>query len=178
MSKLIPLSQNKFAIVNDEDFEWLNQWKWYALSGGYKLTYYAVRHLPQNHSKHIHMHRLILDAPSGKLVDHINGNGLDNRRENLRLVTGSLNQHNRIKLNNNKTSKYKGVRWHKRDKKWIAQIVFNGKQKYLGSFDSEFEASLKYQKVKENILNEVLNDGSSLTALSDSDTQGKEEKAN
>jgi hypothetical protein len=84
MSKLIPLTQGKFAIVDNADFDWLNQWKWYAVKS--YNTWYARRF------SSIPMHRQIMSAPSGTEIDHRNHNGLDNRRQNLRFSTSAENQ--------------------------------------------------------------------------------------
>jgi hypothetical protein len=91
MSRMIPLTQGKFALVDDEDFDYLNQWKWCALYKKHINTYYAVR----SGIGATHMARLIMSTPKGMVVDHINHNTLDNRRSNLRNVTYSENQTNR-----------------------------------------------------------------------------------
>jgi len=103
-------------MVDDEDYEYINRWKWYIFKG--TNTFYATRTLPRVNGKHlnINMHRVILQTPDGMYVDHINGNGLDNRGVNLRNCTRSQNQHNRGKSRNN-TSGYKGVSWHTHFKK-------------------------------------------------------------
>ena len=95
------------------------------------------------------MHRVIMDAPKGMHVDHINGNGLDNRRENLRLCTNSQNHMNR-KTHRDSSSKYKGVSWNKRNSKWQAYIGSGIKRKNLGYFASESDAAKAYDiKAKE-----------------------------
>jgi hypothetical protein len=128
--KEILLSQGKVALVDDNDFEWLNQWNWCISQG------YAVRH--KNPSS---MGRLILDAPDGMQVDHKNGDPLDNRRENLRLATQADNQHNRAKFKTNKSG-YKGVDFH--CKKWRAQIKVDNVKIYLGTFETAEEAACAY----------------------------------
>ena len=141
----IRLTQGQYAIVDNEDFARLNSFKWYANKMG--NTYYAVRNSKQ---KSIHMHREILGLKSGDglLTDHINGNGFDNRRVNLRRCTRSQNQHNMHSIWG--TSKYKGVSWHKAGKKWQARICVDGKRIHLGLFDSEIEAARIYnQKARE-----------------------------
>lgn len=138
--KQIPLTQGKFAIVDDEDFERLSQWKWHAHKE--RITYYALRWAG---AKLIRMHREILTPPEGFYIDHKNGNGLDNRMDNLRVCTNSQNHCNRLKQKNS-TSKYKGVFWHKRDKKWRAQITIKRKAKHLGNFDTPKLAALAYDK--------------------------------
>ena len=142
----IPLTQGKFAIVDDEDYDWMNNYKWHAIKN--RNTYYAVRNPKQQKRGQslIRMHRIIigLKTGDGKITDHINGNGLDNRRCNLRICTHTQNLHNRhVSLG---LSKYKGVSWHKQNKKWRADICCNGKPIYLGGFDNEINAAISYDK--------------------------------
>lgn len=128
--KKIALTQEKFALVDDEDFEWLNQWKWsYDGNNGYaKRTKYT-----KDRNIKIYMHRIILNIPQGLITDHINRNRLDNRKDNLRISNKQQNGFNRDK-NKNNISGFKGVTWHHKNKKWIAQIMINGINKYLGSY--------------------------------------------
>ena len=144
--KEIPLTQGKVAIVSDCDYEWLSQYKWQAMRG-YKETFYAAHAVRPKVGKrgYIYMHRLILDAPDGMQVDHVNGDGLDNRRQNLRLATNAENRRNtRIAANN--TSGCKGVCWDKVEKKWIAQIGINGRTRRIGRFDFLLDAALAYDR--------------------------------
>ena len=133
-TKLIPLTQGRFAIVDAEDYEWLSKWKWSYGYGGYagRGIQYGV----------IYMHRLILGTPAGSHTDHINGNGLDNRKSNLRICTHHENMRNRSKQKG--SSKYKGVYWERKREKWIAQIKINNKNIHLGSFKKEYDASVAY----------------------------------
>ena len=95
------------------------------------------------------VHRLIMDAPKGMHVDHINGNPLDNRKSNLRICTHAENSNNTGPRKNN-TSGYKGVYWAKRNKRWLAQITHNGKQVYIGHYKDKEEAARAYDaKAKE-----------------------------
>ena len=87
------------------------------------------------------MHREIMKPPKGMVVDHINRDGLDNRRANLRLATRRQNRYNSGPTLRDGTSKYKGVSWDKRRGKWRSILGFDGKMKYLGSFDNEIEAA-------------------------------------
>lgn len=91
------------------------------------------------------MHRLIMNAQNGQMIDHINGNVLDNRKENLRLCNKSTNAMN-CKVHKHNTSGYKGVAWHKQMKKWRAYIVINDKQKSLGLYKTKEEAAKAYNK--------------------------------
>jgi hypothetical protein len=134
----IPLTQGKFAIVDAEDYDRLNQDKWYA--GKCKNTYYAGR---VEGGKTIKMHREIMHAPKGVLVDHINHNGLDNRKRNLRLCTHAQNCYNQ-QASATGTSKYKGVSWHKSNSKWSARIRCDRKFYNLGEFDNQMEAAMAY----------------------------------
>jgi hypothetical protein len=142
--KTILLSKNKVALVDDDDFEYLSQWKWslgareeYAQRGDYTMG--------RKHSKRILMHRVIMKTPPGMETDHIDHNGLNNRRENLRICTTAENQHNRM-LSINNTSGYKGVHWNKKNKCWIANIKVDQNVKYLGSFKSIEDAARAYDK--------------------------------
>jgi len=141
--KIIPLTQSKSALVDDEDYEWLNQWKWYAKHDNHDC-YYAARN---SHKHTIRMHRLImgLKAYNKKLVDHINHDGLDNRRSNLRICTTGQNQFNRIPSKNT-ASKYKGVVHCTSNANWQAQIGFKGKRIYIGCFKTETKAANAYDK--------------------------------
>ena len=141
MTKEIPLTQGKVALVDDDDYEELSKFKWCAVK--IKKWYYAVHYSPQNNSQshQLYMHAVIAGTPVGMHTDHINGNGLDNRRENLRVVTCRQNQQNQHVIT---TSKYPGVHWHKRYQKWQAQIWIEGKNRFLGYFDDENDAYHAY----------------------------------
>ena len=128
--KKILLSKCKFAIVSDENFEWLNRWKWTA-DKGYS-TFYAHRRDYKTREK-IYMHRLILNAKSGEVVDHINRNGLDNRRENLRIVTPTQNNYNQ-KIRSDNKSGYRGIWWSGERRKWIVEIWNKKKKYYFGGY--------------------------------------------
>jgi len=149
MSKKIKLTQGKFAIVDDADFYFLNQWKWQCVNN------YAVRtaHIEMRNGKHhqrpVHMHRIILGTPHGYDTDHINGNPLDNRKINLRICTREQNQGNSKPYG--KTSKYKGVCLHKKSNSWHAQISIKGKRTSLGYFKTEELAHRAYVNAKRSI---------------------------
>ena len=143
MTKQIKMSTGKIVLVDDEDFEELNQYKWCCMDGYAART--SSRKIPGRPV--IVMHRIIMNAPKGMMVDHINHNKLDNRKENLRVCTNSENQRNRgIPLNN--SSGYKGV--SKMNKKWMAQLHVGNKTIYLGVFPTPELASQAYEdKCKE-----------------------------
>ena len=137
MAKYIPLTQGKIAIVNDEDYELVSQYKWYALKREH--TFYVVRKIYKisNNNKsdknrtNLYLHRFLTDFQK---VDHINGNGLDNRKQNLRNSTNRQNGYNRRKQLSGTSSIYKGVRKFQNAGTWGANIKIDGTIKYLGSF--------------------------------------------
>ncbi len=145
----IPLTQGKFAIVDPEDFEMLNKFKWLSHKCG--RAYYAFRHVNvPNKQTIVLMHRQLISSPPDKSVDHINHNGLDNRKTNLRIVSRMQNQWNMRKRQTKSTSRYKGVHFLKRDKKWCAKMWHNGKHISIGSFGDEESAARAYDaKAKE-----------------------------
>lgn len=98
----------------------------------------------------VFLHRWIMNAPKGKVVDHINHNKLDNRRCNLRLCNRRQNMWNR-KPNKNGTSKYKGVSWYKKSNKWRATISINGTKKTIGYYNNEYDAHLAYEKIAKEL---------------------------
>lgn len=143
--KKILLTQGQIALVDDCDFEWLNQWKWCA-SKSY-CTFYAIRsdRYPETKKAHtVLMRRLILNAPKGMDVDHRDHFGLNNQRGNLRLCTHRQNIHNSRANRNSKTSVYKGVSYCKERKKWRACTEFQGKTIHLGRFSEQIEAAKCY----------------------------------
>jgi hypothetical protein len=142
MSKQIPLSRGLFAIVDDEDFEVLSKWKWHAQPQGNGDRFRAKRTARiDGRNVTVRMHREIMGAGPGEEVDHRNGNPLDNRRENLRLCSHARNSLNR-RGNSGARSSFKGVWFHKKNKKWIADF----RETYLGSFSTEQEAAMAYDK--------------------------------
>jgi hypothetical protein len=142
----VPLTRGKYAIVDPEDYDWLMKYKWHANCARGK--FYAVNSRMQK------MHRLIVlnSNPNFEmrntkmLVDHINGDGLDNRKVNLRLATPAQNNWNSKSGMDRGKSKYKGVKWHKHVKKWAAVISVNGQRKHLGYFADEKQAARAYDK--------------------------------
>lgn len=134
MVKEIELTKGLKVLVDDEDYQLLSEFSWYAVKG------YAVnRNLK-------FMHRFIMRYPHGYQVDHINGNKLDNRKENLRLCSNRENCRNQGKNGVNKSSKFKGVSFSKERRKWVTAIRVDGKRRFLGKFKTEIEAAKAYDK--------------------------------
>lgn len=145
MTKTIPLSQGKVALVDDEDFEWLSQWKWYAHAD--RRTYYAVRSTPRDENGRyttVRMHRQILEAPLGIQVDHADSDGLNNQRANIRLCNNAENARNRRKRAQGTSSRFKGVSWSALMGSWRARIRVNSQDYKLGFFTNETEAAQAY----------------------------------
>ncbi len=137
--KQISLTQGKFTLVDDEDYDWLMQWKWYAAKG--TSAWYASRVDCRNGGRIlIKMHRLIMTTPKGMDTDHINSNGLDNRKDNLRICSRSEHHYNRKP----RTGQYKGIAVS-RDK-WQARITIKGKRLSLGYYDNKEDAARAYDK--------------------------------
>ena len=147
--KRIELTFGKYAIVDAEDYDRLSKYKWFALEKGRSL--YAKTFLLNGTP--LHMHRLVTSAPPHLVVDHINHNGLDNRRLNLRLCTHAQNQKN-TRPRSGGTSKYKGVHWEKTKKKFRAKIMYNRKSIHLGYFDDEIAAAKAYDKKAKELFGE------------------------
>lgn len=142
--KEIPINEDFKAIVDDEDYLTLSKFKWRAFI--LRHTTYIVRgewSKSERRSITIYMHRQILGLLPEQFVDHINGIGWDNRRSNLRICTRSENQRN-MKLYSDSRTKFKGVDFHKKAKKFRARIVIEGKQKHLGLFDTPEAAHAVY----------------------------------
>ena len=135
----IPLTQGKFTLVDDEDYEKIRNIKFCVHQS--RNTCYAVFRISKG--KMCYLHRLIMKLKKNEMCDHINGDGLDNRRLNLRIVNNSQNQMNSIKRII-KSSQYIGVSWHNESKKWQSKIQFNHCLHYLGVFTDEMDAAKAY----------------------------------
>lgn len=139
--KEIKLKHGEIVLIDDEDYEELSRYSWCLNSAGY-----ASRRISRN--KSLFMHRFINKTLKGFETDHINGNKLDNRKENLRNVTHSRNQmHDRIPSNN--TSGVKGVYFDKTRRKWLPRVKVNGKNIYLGIFSDLEEAKIARKQGEE-----------------------------
>jgi hypothetical protein len=132
--KKIKLTKGFEAIVDDEDFEYLSQWKWHISTNGYAMRKEHI-HIAKNKYGHkiFRMHRVINNTPDDLFTDHINRDKLDNRRVNLRTVNKSQNGLN-VGVGSANTSGYKGVYWDKFNNKWRAEIKVLGKKKCLGRY--------------------------------------------
>lgn len=138
----IPVGSDHFALVDDEDYDDLVRFRWHLLKT-HSRSVYAMRD-QQTNGQRIHelMHRRIMKVD----VDHQNGNGLDNRRSNLRPATNSQNNANKSKQRGVYTSTFKGVYWYRRTGRWVARIEVRGKQIWLGYHASEEEAAMAYDR--------------------------------
>lgn len=143
----IPLTRGRYAIVDAQDFEELNQHKWCLVSRGKSL--YAGR---REKGRSISMHREIMKPPEAMVVDHIDGNGLNNRRSNMRICTKAQNSYNSRPRGGK--SRYVGVTYHKRSRKHVAVLGHNGKKVHVGEFDSELEAALARDRVARELQGE------------------------
>lgn len=142
--KRIKLTQGQYALVDDEDYDWLMQWKWYAQWSKCTQSFYAVRrqYVGKRVTISILMHRqlLLLEKGDKRQVDHSDHNTLNNQRFNIKIVTCRQNHWNRLNV--------KGYTYDKRKKKYQSQITVGGCNKWLGYFDTPFEAILAYTEAK------------------------------
>ena len=143
--KKIKLTQGKFAIINNEDFDRVSQFNWQYDGGenGYAKRSIRIGLRKENRKWKEYLHRYITGCPQEFCVDHINGDKLDCRRNNLRICNMSQNLGN-SNINKLNTSGFKGVTWLNKNKKWMAQINFKNKHFYLGSFTNRLEAGKTY----------------------------------
>ena len=158
MSLKIELTRGKYTLVDDKDYDYLNKWKWWVVPNSAKL--YAARHIYRSGKRTIeYMHRVILNLSykDNTTTHHKNGDSLDNRRDNLMIVSIGDNVRYREKTNKKCLSKYKGVtyipagRGGRAKPKWQASIR---KNTHLGYFDSEKEAARAYDKRAKEIFGE------------------------
>jgi hypothetical protein len=140
----LKLTRNRYALIDTSDYLSINSHRWYASEHKVGLSNYVLCGITLQSGKRgiLSIHRLLTNAPLGLVVDHINGNGLDNRRENLRVVTHRENMQN---IHTPKSSRYPGVTWDKERQKWIVHIRKNRKGFYLGRFADEEMAAKAYR---------------------------------
>lgn len=140
----IELTKCEFALVDDEDYAELSQHRWYAQTT--KGGFYAARR--DHNGAFKYLHRVIMNEPEGMVVDHINGNTLDNRRSNLRICTQSQNTKNRIGYRKATASGHKGITWCKDTNKWRAQLKIDYKNRTFGRFEN-LDDAIKARKEAE-----------------------------
>lgn len=147
--KIIKITQNKEVLVDDKDYDELIKYRWYFVDKPRAKYGYVATDMRNTNNKyktrHVYMHRFLLNPPRNKIVDHINRNGLDNRRANLRICTYTQNNGNFFMGVRNKSG-YKGVSWHKATNKWRATLLYKGEQQYLGIYDDKLEAAKAYNE--------------------------------
>ena len=143
----IPIGRGYTVLIDDEDYDQISQHKWYVYDHRKLKTVYARRMTlgAIKTKKHVSLHREIMGFPDC-MVDHINGNGLDNRRCNLRLCNPGENSRNRGMIQRETASGFKGVWWRKADRKWEACIYYNSKKHKLGYFRDKIDAAKAYNE--------------------------------
>lgn len=152
--KTITLTQGKVALVDDDVFEWASQFKWHAAKD--RRNYYVVRNTLQKLGKRrfVRIHREIMQPPEGMQVHHVNGDTLDNRRENLQICTCQQNVHGFRRKIIGATSRFRGVSWYQACRNWKAQIECNKCKQHLGYFDSEEDAARAYDVAAKELFGE------------------------
>jgi len=147
MNQILLKNKNNYTKIDNEDYQLVDKFNWYQESDGYVRASGRIK---------TPIHRLIMKANKGEIIDHIDGNKLNNMKENLRICTTSQNMMNRPAPISN-TSGFKGVWWHKRANKWTAGIELKGKQIHLGSFDFKKEAAKAYNNAAIKYFGEFAN---------------------
>jgi hypothetical protein len=142
--KRIPLTQNQFALVDDDLFKMLSQYSWYALKR--EQTYYAVHAYGTNQTRRsvIYMHQMVYQLrgkPVSITIDHWDGNGLNNQTSNLRPATRRQQQFNKRKRRRPASSRYIGVNWDKQTEQWLVRVSIQERARNLGRYDDEFSAA-------------------------------------
>lgn len=131
------------VLIDIEDYDIVSSYTWYISTNGYIVS----SSLRKKTGKLVHLHRLVVNCPTDKVVDHINHNKLDNRKSNLRICTLQQNSINSRRFNNNSTtSKYRGVTYCKNTNKWRAKTKYKGKTISLGYFDTQEEGAIAYNR--------------------------------
>lgn len=145
----LTLTKGYEAVIDAADVPLVGGRNWQACV--HKKTVYAQNNISRLHTGTARLlHRILMNPPSGMQVDHIDGNGLNNRRSNLRIVTNAENGRNRGESSNN-TSGFKGVYWNKQRSKWEAQIRIDGKRRFLGQFAHPEDAHKAYTRAAQTI---------------------------
>lgn len=143
----------KHIVLYDEgDHELISGFKWYVIKHHTGRFYCTSIAIPRKNIKTVLMHRLIMNAPLGQIIDHANGNSLDNRKHNLRFATSSQNQANR-KIHRNNTTGFKGVCYNKRSKSFVVSSGNN----HIGYFKNKIDAAIAYNKYAQENFGEFAN---------------------
>lgn len=145
--RLIRMAQPKYAKVDPGDYQRISRYEWLAKKG--KNSFYARRRVPKRKAgkeKLVYMHQMVIQVADGMVADHINQDGMDNRSGNLRAASYSQNLCNRKKCSGATHSKYKGIYWRKKNRKWQVCITFEKKRIQLGYFRDEIEAAKAYDR--------------------------------
>lgn len=152
--KQIPLTRGHVALVDDADYETMSQHKW-QVCVGQRGNVYAVRSITVSPGKQrtVYMHQRIMRPEPGYFVDHIDGNGLNNQRGNLRVCTHKQNCANR-RPSHGKSSLFKGVSWVTRKQVWRAHIYVDGTTRWLGDYHSETDAARAYNRAATELYGE------------------------
>lgn len=159
MARRIPLSDGRFALVDDADHPWLSGFRWHCQNtpSGHKYAYrYAKPNEGHPKGKRLLMHRELLGltrAPRTVHVDHANDDTLDNRRANIRACNAALNQA-ASRIGRAGTSRYRGVYWDESRGKWRASVRCNGRTYHLGRFATEREAAGAYDGAARELFGE------------------------
>jgi hypothetical protein len=148
--KTIKLSRQLVTVVDDDDYDFLMQWKWSADHKGYAIRSEKRTETGRTFRKQLYMHRVIMGANPLILVDHINGDVLDNRKENLRFATHPENMRNRRIQRNNKTG-YKGVGYNPKKNRYYSYLKVNGKSRIVFLTRDKAEAAHIYNQFAEQI---------------------------
>ncbi len=143
----IKLTRGKYAIVDAEDFEKLNQYKWHCTYNGYACRSVYISGIKNKKQVYVFMHNTVCPAPAGKITDHVNRNKLDNRKANLRPATQKQNVWNRRIKKENRKTQYNGIMWRRDRKKWRVRLTINGRQRTFGHYDDEIEAAKAYDEM-------------------------------
>jgi hypothetical protein len=154
--KIIKLTNGGEAFVDDEDFERLSKYTWRRKDDG--RTSYAKAYGGGGRKNRITllMHRKLMEVPRGVVIDHVDGNGLNNQKNNLRVCTCEQNHWNRHRLNSNNTSGYRGVSWDKKTNKWLVRVGYDGKRVYGGLFENRDSAVVVYKKITSELYGEYV----------------------
>jgi hypothetical protein len=143
----IKLTRGKYAIVDVEDFERLNKYKWHCAHYDYAKRAISKKFGKGKRQVEVYMHKVVCPVPAGMIVDHINRNSLDNRKVNLRAATQKQNVWNRKFIRKGGKTRYNGIRWDKNREKWQVRLVVNGRRESFGYYADEIEAAKAYDQV-------------------------------